>query len=332
MNRRTVLFGYKYENGNIVIDNPSADIVKEVFCQYLERKSLLEISELLNHLHIEYMPGVVDWNKARIKRILDDKRYLGDSKYPQIIDSDSYAKVNEIKQNRNNQKNTDRHRDIYNLDAVVICPVCGSEMKHRIEKRAKIHERWKCQNSDCRNIISISDVNFFQAICDILNSVITNPSIIQSNIEPQTEPITLLKLENEINRLFDSGNPDKNELKAKIFEAASVKYNELNNYIYEGKKLQTLFRYQQFVKDFPLELFNRIVTTVSFDSDNNVIITLLNGQTIGKELTDGTAEEKSYGHQSDGHCQRGCQEQISAETGRGVLPSIHPARRTNQQL
>ena len=73
MNRRTIPFGYKFENGCVVVDESTADIVKEIFKRYLAGDSMLNISGLLNNLHIEYRPGTTGWNKARIKRILENK-------------------------------------------------------------------------------------------------------------------------------------------------------------------------------------------------------------------------------------------------------------------
>jgi hypothetical protein len=88
--RRTIPFGYRYENGAIMINASSSDIVKEIFSRYLSGDSMLNIAELLNKMHIEYRPGVVGWNKARIKRILEDKRYSGEREmYPSTIKTSS---------------------------------------------------------------------------------------------------------------------------------------------------------------------------------------------------------------------------------------------------
>lgn len=332
MNRRTVLFGYKYANGIMAIDKPNADIVKEIFCQYLKKKSLLEICELMNNLHIEYMPGVVDWNKARVKRILEDERYLGNDKYPQIIEVDCFDKANDIKQIRNKQKGIDRSKDIYNLDAVVICPRCKSEMKHRTEKRAKIHERWKCQNINCKNLISITDKYFFRTICDIFNNIISNPQLLQPDNDKRTELISTIRLENELNRMLERNKSKKDEIRSKILEAVSAKYDNLHNQKYETLRLRGILLNQQQFTEFPLELFNRTVSNISFDKNNNVIITLINGKTIGKEITNGETEEKSENNRTDNNCQRGRQKQIQTEACCGVLPGIHSAGRTNQQL
>ena len=80
MNRRTIPFGYKFENGQITVDEATAEIVKEIFARYISGESMLNISALLNRLHVEYSPGIVGWNKARIKRILENQHYIGDEK------------------------------------------------------------------------------------------------------------------------------------------------------------------------------------------------------------------------------------------------------------
>ena len=54
VNRRTIPFGYKFENGAVVIEESTADIVKEIYNRYLAGDSMLNISELLNKLHVEY--------------------------------------------------------------------------------------------------------------------------------------------------------------------------------------------------------------------------------------------------------------------------------------
>ena len=95
MKRRTIPFGYRYENGAIMINASSSDIVKEIFSRYLSGDSMLNIAELLNKMHIEYRPGVVGWNKARINRILENKRYSGDDDYPQIISNEILKKADE---------------------------------------------------------------------------------------------------------------------------------------------------------------------------------------------------------------------------------------------
>lgn len=93
MKIRNLPYGYQYENGVITINQKETETVKEIFNEYLNGKSLLKIAERLNAEHIEYMPGVYGWNKSRIKRLIEDERYLGVKGYPPIIDEDMHNKL-----------------------------------------------------------------------------------------------------------------------------------------------------------------------------------------------------------------------------------------------
>lgn len=331
MKIRAIPFGYKYDVGQIVVDETAACVVKEIFKQYINGNSLLNISSLLNNMNIEYRPGVVGWNKARIKRIIEDKRYLGNQDYPTIISEDLSEKANTLKSGKNTQSNIDKDNMIYSLEATVCCPCCGNIMKRIFEPRNKIPERWRCERAGCHRIIPISDVDLLSEIQDLFNSIISNPELITPSDSENQISIKTQRAENEINRLFDSRNPNKDEIRGKLIEAVSLKYGDIDTAKYESQWLRDLFLSQAPFKKFPLELFNQTVNTISFDGDESVTVTLINGQTVGKERSYGTTEKDSC-HFSDRQRQRRCQEQIQAKACCGVLPGIHPAGRTNQQL
>ena len=170
-----------------MINASSSDIVKEIFSRYLSGDSMLNIAELLNKMHIEYRPGVVGWNKARIKRILEDKRYSGDDDYPQIISNEILKKADALRDAKNKQKNVNKNDDIYNLNAETICPCCGSVMKRRYEPRTKIHERWICQNGDCRKTVVKTDDSLLGEIGDLINLLIDNPDYKQSSKQKDSD-------------------------------------------------------------------------------------------------------------------------------------------------
>ena len=107
MKNRNILYGYGYFDGKIDIHPQESEIVKEVYKEYLNGKSLLTLTAMLNERQIEYMPGVVNWNKARVMRILDDKRYLGDEKYPALIDPMTYDTAQAMKAKKCDQKDID---------------------------------------------------------------------------------------------------------------------------------------------------------------------------------------------------------------------------------
>lgn len=83
---RYIPFGYKFEGGQPVPHPAESGIVREIFSRYSAGDSLKVIAENLTSRKVEYSPGKTAWDKARIKRILENARYIGESDYPAIIE------------------------------------------------------------------------------------------------------------------------------------------------------------------------------------------------------------------------------------------------------
>ena len=82
MKHRTLPFGYEIQNGIVQINKAETQTVTWIFTEYLNGSNLKEIAESLTIQRTEYMPDKYDWNKNRIKRIIEDRCYTGDGKYP----------------------------------------------------------------------------------------------------------------------------------------------------------------------------------------------------------------------------------------------------------
>lgn len=296
MNRRTIPYGYEMESGKLVIRKSSADIVKEIFDRYLSGESMRNVAKLFNKLHIEYSPGVVGWNTARIKRILEDKRYVGDEDYPQIISHETLQKADFIRDYKNKQKNVNKKETIYNLNAETICPRCGNVMKRRCEPRTKIRERWICQNADCRKTIAITDDSLLAKIADILNQLTDNPNQIHQFDSAEAINLEAYRIDNEIQRMLDSRQIAKEEIRKKLLASASIHYADLDTKQYEAQRLKNIIENQKSTTEFPIELFNQAVDTISFDENGEVIIILITGQTIRREQTYAASRKSSQIH------------------------------------
>ena len=294
MKIRAIPFGYRYDNGKIVIDKTTSDVVKEIFSLYVKGKSLLDISSLLNNMHIEYRHGVIGWNKARIKRIIEDKRYLGDKDFPVIVSEDVASKANYLKTKKNTQSNIDKDNLIYRLDAPIYCPCCSTVMKRIYEPRNKIPERWRCENPECHHVIPIADTELLSEIHQILNSMILNPTTIEHSVSENRISMETTRTENEINHLLDRRSASKDIIKAKLYEAIAYKYADLSTEKYESQRLRDVFRNHNPFTKFPLELFNHTVVAISFDNHDNVVLSLTNGQIMRKESNHGATEKSPY--------------------------------------
>lgn len=213
MKIRNIPFGYSYLDGKKVIETNESNIVKEIFNKYLIGESLNDIAESLNNRQIEYMTGVIAWNKGRLRHLLEDKRYIGENGYPYIIDEGTFKKANQLKYIKNTQKNTDRKSNIFNLNVPIICTDCGNLMHRFCTSRLKFRERWVCTNAKCKTLVIKSDTELLSDITDVINRLINNADALIGNASVGMEQLTDM-CEIYIRKEFYNIEPiDRNKLK-----------------------------------------------------------------------------------------------------------------------
>ena len=283
MKIRNILYGYQCVDGKIEFHPQESTVMKEIFQAYTEGKSLLELSKWLNERQIEYMPGVVGWNKSRIMRLLEDKRYLGDDRYPALIDQGTYNTVQEMKYNRCDQKNVDRQADIFQIDIPIRCPNCNGLMKRKVDIRRTDSTRWRCQNPECRASVAKKDESLFNEMTELLNTAIANPETITIPTEEEIESSTeLRRLNNEITRAFDSIQIDRTAVREMMIRYASMKYAELDSAVYRAQRLKDIFSTSQPLTAFSVEFLHSTTDEIMLYTDGTIGLILENGQEIRK--------------------------------------------------
>lgn len=289
MKIRSTIFGYQYQNGKITIHPQESIYLKRIFDCYTNGMSLLKIAEMLDAEGVEYTPGIIGWNKARLMRIVENEKYLGDESYPVMITAETYEEIQRLKSSKNHQKYTDRKADIFQINLPVICESCGGELRRRHDSRSKCKQKWTCQNDDCRNIINISDNEFLQNITDCLNTVIKNPNIIKNNDIPLAEPSNdVRRLNNEISRTLEGFGFDKEILRKKMMECISLKYKEIESASYITKRMKSEFEQTSPLDTFSIDFCSRTVKSITLSVNKEITLTLINGQQIGKEQPNDT--------------------------------------------
>ena len=134
MKTRNIPFGYTMENGKIIFHPTESQAVQDIFSDYLDGQSLLKIAQSLNERQVEYSPER-PLEQSRLKRIIEDKRYIGSDGYPPIIEQSIYDKAQAVRVSRNTQKSLDRTADIFKLQLPVLCEKCGEMMQRRHDSR-----------------------------------------------------------------------------------------------------------------------------------------------------------------------------------------------------
>ncbi len=285
MKKRNIPFGYQYQNGVITTHPQEAAVLNRIFSEYQNGCSLLEIASRLNDENIEYQPGVTGWNKSRIMRLIEDERYTGKDGFPAIIDADTRQAMVEMKANKNTQSATDRSAEVFHIDVPVICPACGSEMSRRHDSRfKKCQQRWICSNAECRTAIRKADSHLLDDITVLLNRVVVNPELVQIPAEPGHElSVQVLKAENEIARMLDTLDYDKNVLRKKMLECVSMKYADIDSAPYIAHRLKAAFANAEPLSNFSLPVFKRTVQAIHLEKGGTASIRLINDQMVGKD-------------------------------------------------
>lgn len=279
MNHRNIPFGYTMENGTVVINSAEADIIRETAEQYLGGKSLRTIAELLTAKRVEYMPGKSDWNRSRIQRMIDDKRYIGENGYPPILTEQAYTTMQAMKTEKNTQKAVSH----FKLTVPVVCPSCSGRMQRCYDNRRKASTWWGCP--ECKTTVSITDEDLQNGITERLNEVIADPERIEIPESAYEESQEVKRMSAEIVKTLDTLGFDKEALKQKMLTCVSEKYKCLGTEVTTAQSLKDTFKSASPLTAYDRALADQAVSEIHLQRNGEISLTLINGQRIGKEET-----------------------------------------------
>lgn len=285
MKNRRFPYGYEMENGQIIICNTEAETVKYIFSEYIKGSNLNKISEFLTNRKTEYLPGKYTWNKSRVKRIIEDSRYLGDDTHSAIIDSDTFRKANNEKSNRRTNMTPVVCAENKPLVRSVICGKCGEKLFHVTDNTQKHHEKWYCKSKSCKYGIPMTISELEKEITSIFNRLIANPTLAEhTDSEISAEPsLEITKMGNEIERKLEALDFNKIELQDLILQCASKKYDDYKSVRHITDRLKADFEQSSPLSSYSAELFDSTVATVILNSNKAVNLKLKNNTIIGKE-------------------------------------------------
>lgn len=83
-------YGYMIKDGKLVINEKEAENIRGIFKNYLKGNSLIKSAEIIG----------LKKNNSSVKRILTNKKYLGNENYPKIIDKKSFDMAGQMLKDR----------------------------------------------------------------------------------------------------------------------------------------------------------------------------------------------------------------------------------------
>ncbi len=224
---RYIPYGYTVRNGRTVIEHSEADIIREIFDQYLRGSSLKEIAEMLTRRKVPYTERTDVWDKARIARIIDNAKYIGDGEYDPIIDEDIYENAVQMKTARKTSQVVAECEGIMVLRNRVKCECCNAPMVRHYNKNDRIKESWTCTNPECGIRVRISDGQLLEKLTILINRIIENSELMKPRPkERYIESPTVKALQMEIDQELQKGHPSENFVMDKISTMASTMYQE----------------------------------------------------------------------------------------------------------
>ncbi|MDU1955743.1 MAG: integrase [Peptoniphilus lacydonensis] len=83
-------YGYTIRDGRLEVQETEAENIRKIFKNYLAGNALIKSAELAG----------IKKNSSSVKRLLTNKKYLGNDIYPKIIDGESFEKAGQMLKER----------------------------------------------------------------------------------------------------------------------------------------------------------------------------------------------------------------------------------------
>lgn len=273
--------GYEIKNGRVSILPFEANIVKRIFEEYKNGKGLKRIAEELTEEKVVYFKENYQWNKNRILRILENKKYIGENDYPSILDRNEYEQTL-IKKAEKGFKKKLLNDTIKYLKKNTYCKQCGLLLYRHSKWHTK--ERWICKNK-CKIENYIDDDEILNNIFKVIKKVTLSPSLLStsSDIITYQPNLEIAKYNHEINRMTNEKEINFNLAKKTILTCAKLKFSQciedISN-VYKSFIVQEIDSTSQITKEY----LKSTITKIEIEQSGTLIVTFLNGASISSEV------------------------------------------------
>ena len=232
-----VIYGYKVVDKNNVIDEFESEIIREAFQKYANGYTAVSIAKDLKSRGIRTKTGAYLTQK-RLYKIFSNTKYNGkikhgdqiyDNIYPKIIDDETWAKVQNIKQE--NVHSPGRKKEIYNyiLSGKLICKNCKRLMVGicGTRKSGAVYYYYSCLSKRQKNNPCMTNAVDKQELEDL---------VIKTTINFLSDNAIIQKIAFELNKLHEENSKNNANLKSLIAKRQNAlkAFNNLIKTIEQG--------------------------------------------------------------------------------------------------
>ena len=280
MRNRSIPFGYCYQNGVLAVHPQESQNVQAVFTAYLSGEPLSRIAAHLTAKLVEYLPGRWQWDKARVKRLLDNDKYIGNGEFPPIIKERDFQMAHQKKENAStNRQLVDE--DIKLFKGLTHCHHCGGPIVRRLDSRMEHPVTWKCPQ--CDYFLPLPDEGFKRRVFLLQKKLVEKPLLAEK--EEDEIPVASMearRLTNEIFRKLDSGDFSEDELVNLALQCGLKNYEAISSAQHITDRLTATLLHAGSLSAFDRELFQRTVSEIHLTRKGEILLKLQNGVFIGE--------------------------------------------------
>ena len=270
---RYVPYGYCIRDGKIEVNINESEIVKRIFALYIDGSSYNEIAKFIQSDKIIYGEAT-DWNKNIVGRILHNKKYMGNKKYPIIIEKVLFDKVIEKISTKSSRKAFLKANEISNLKDLMRCNNCGKRMNYQ-------NGKWLC--SKCKTVGKMKYETVSKRIVKMINELIEHPDIVDVPPAIPYEPnMEIKRLENDIYRQLEKHDCNEEYSKSLIKKLVDLKYRVCysGDASRRGRSIKELIMGSRSSNRVNTELLMKIAERIIVQENGDFFIVLKNGQKI----------------------------------------------------
>lgn len=295
-----ILLGYRLCDGIIVPDEKMGPVIQMIFHDYAKGSFIGHICARLESLGLENSRGNVKWQARKIRDILKEEAYCGNSIYPALISRELYDQVQEQCIIRNNHKRYKTDEDVKEKNKFVYskmlkCTDCGSLYKRisrgrvqRADGSVNPNAYWFCpcckveREKKSQVYVRVTDEQIRQVYKEMINQMLVSPAVFHDTAHVSqnlTNTITeeLEKKVQEINFKEETAVAEATNL---YFKLAQERFSLLRLDQTEektGSIEKSLSHLEHPVTDFNKEVFKKVVKEIRINQKKEMQVELTNG-------------------------------------------------------
>ena len=283
MANRYVAFGYEITDGKYAVIEYEKKIVENVFGLYVNGKSFNDIATRMNEAGVSYNNDGRCWNKNMVKRMIENRRYIGENGFPQIIATDTFNIAEKLRLSKFTPPTAEEKTILDFYHDRLECSECGSRLqryKGSKSRKGGTNNYRRCMNEECKgNETPINERKLNLIVAETINELIDRYDEIQGvNLEKTEIGIEVMRLDDEMSKI----TVNISLIVERITELAEARFENALEYDYTAidEKIKKALSIHPKSEKLDGKLLNSIVKKIRYTPSKTIEMELINGYKI----------------------------------------------------